>query len=154
MSVEAAIKAGADNIAAVVVAKRDSLTGRKLLWEIVDDASSSTPTTEEITYENRVKGTDITTVDTRITDGDEQSQLSEWFTRHDDYFLSDSGNTNVDGYLTAKRYRVHEQFAQQYNNRAAGSVSAANIFRGKAFSLGSHAKTSNCLLYTSDAADE
>jgi len=97
-----------DSIAKIRQASQEAASGVGF-WTKVDAGSDET-------YENRVKGTDITAMDRVLAANSiwNQTALRQWFVLHQSYFLSDlSLAANYwDSYLAASMMRVPYEFAQ------------------------------------------
>jgi len=71
MTVQAQFQKQCDHIAAVKQAFVEAMDGRASLWSMVDAAGDET-------YENRVKGSTITAVDTVLNTSALGKNLSDW----------------------------------------------------------------------------
>lgn len=93
------------------------------------DFWSRVDATGDETYENRVKGSTITTLDTSVEDGDlgHNSKYKNWLTLHHTYLVTDLGYTGFDTWLTAMKWRVPEEFADMYYEWQTSRLTAANI---------------------------
>lgn len=91
-------------------------------WTRVDAAADET-------FENRVKGSDLTALDNAI-ETMKLGQLTDLRGVLGDiqtYCTQDLGLSGLDAYLTAKRWRVDAKFAALWTEAARSALSAANI---------------------------
>jgi len=91
-------------------------------WTRVDAAADET-------FENRVKGSDLTSLDTTI-ETMKLGQLTELRAVLGDiqtYCVTDLGLSGLDAYLTAKQWRVDAKFSALWTEAARSALSAANI---------------------------
>lgn len=111
MSVETQIQQIFDTTAAVRETIKSSLSGRTSWWSIIDAAADET-------YENRVKGSDITAADSAIDDMTVWSNnwLRRMFTLHNDYWNADLGLANpyLTSYLATVGWRIPYEAAEAY----------------------------------------
>ena len=91
-------------------------------WDRVDAGADAT-------YENRVKGTQMTAVDTAFTAGDlgDNSAYQALLSLHNSYITQDLSLTGWDAYLTAAKWRVNQEFADMYYEWSNGRLTVANV---------------------------
>lgn len=101
---------------------RAAAVGGSDTWTRVDAAADET-------FENRVKGSDLTALDNAI-ETMKLGQLTDLRGVLGDiqtYCTQDLGLSGLDAYLTAKRWRVDAKFAALWTEAARSALSAANI---------------------------
>lgn len=91
-------------------------------WDIIDAS-------EDETFENRVKGSDVTVLDTKFTGATIGSFCGTVLNEFRTYFTKDLGYTSPGwaGYLAAKHRRVPEYFADVYYEVYASRLTARYI---------------------------
>lgn len=99
MSVETQVIKQAYHIAAIKDKYLAAMATRaaNALWTMVDAAA-------DISYENRVKGSNITTIDTNVAAASIGSLVTDWLRLHNEYFSLDAGLTGVTSFATALSY--------------------------------------------------
>jgi hypothetical protein len=111
-----------------IKATLDSHTAYRF-WVLVDR-------TQDETYENRVKGTQITTVDSKLNEGKIGHLSSDWFTLHTSYFSSDLGLTGgMTSFLLDRGIRVNEDFAEVYYEATGSRLAARYVYADSSKSL-------------------
>lgn len=126
-----------DNLGAYRSAWRIAVAGRNSLWAMVDAAGNQA-------YEDAVKGTQITAVDTRLGDQVFGNSISEWFRLHRDYFNNTAGITDVndiDSALTYYRWRVPQDFNELYYDWKGRYLTLTNVFPKADLNFGTYART-------------
>lgn len=101
---------------------RAAAVGGSDTWTRVDAAADET-------FENRVKGSDLTALDNAI-ETMKLGQLTDLRAVLGDiqtYCVTDLALSGLDAYLTAKRWRVDAKFAALWTEAARSALSAANI---------------------------
>ncbi|MGD9497967.1 MAG: hypothetical protein AB7Y46_16810 [Armatimonadota bacterium] len=97
-------------------------TGGVDLWDRIDGAGDET-------FENRVKGANVTAADAGLADPQlgNLDALAQVFRDLRTYFVTDLGLAGLDAYLTAQRWRVDQRLAVIYREVFSASLSAANV---------------------------
>lgn len=90
-------------------------------WVLVDAANDET-------YENRVKGTSITNLDSKLNEAKIGSLSQDWFTLHTSYFSQDLGLNGISGYLDKLGIRVHEDFGNVYFESSGTRLAAKYVW--------------------------
>jgi len=126
MSAETAIQGQIDRIAKGRQTQQTAFaTGGGLFWTRVDAA-------QDMPYENRVKGSDITALDVALTAGAFWSApaLARWAVLHNSYFQTDLGLAApfIEKYLTSKGWRVPYEFAQAWYEATGTRISPQFVF--------------------------
>jgi hypothetical protein len=124
MSVELQVRLMADHLAAYKEAVVDAIEGRAHLWDMVDAAADEA-------YENAVKGTAITAVDSALDSVVINSTTNSWFQQHQAYFASIAGISGVTSVKTAIDYygwRVHEYFDDLFRSFSGQHLSLPQIY--------------------------
>jgi hypothetical protein len=125
MSAATAIQGQADRIAKGRQTMQAAFTTGDDFWVKVDAASDET-------YENRVKGSEITAMDTALADMSVFSAgaLKAWFTLHNSYFQTDLGLASpfVDTYFGSQGWRVPYEFAQSWFEATGARISSKFVF--------------------------
>jgi len=126
------IQLQADHLAAYKQALLLAISGRDsdYIWSTVDlPVSPPAQVAANMTYENRVKGSQMTIVDTRLQDVSIGSRLSEWFSLHRDYFATDLGlASGWTSFLSDVGWRVHEYFGDLYYENFSQRLGAAYLW--------------------------
>jgi hypothetical protein len=132
-----------DNLAAYRAALTQAVTGRTLLWQMVQNADNPT-------YENRVfGGYTISQVDTALDSVTISQGVAPWFAQHNSYFQNDLAITGVgfvsplDAWLAGQRWRVSQYLNRVQKDVSGSYLTATNVFPRDDLALGSHAKTSD-----------
>lgn len=124
MSAEAQIKLQIDRLAKGRQASQATWSGDDF-WTKVDAAADET-------YENRIKGSDITAMDTALGAGAvfSAATLAKWFQLHNQYFQVDLGYSAplLEAYLAAKGWRVPWEFAECYFDALNSRLSSKYVF--------------------------
>lgn len=146
MSVESQFKAQIDHIAAVKVAFVAAIASRSTsaLWTMVDAAA-------DITYENRVKGAQVTIVDGNVSNVEIASMFADWFRLHNEYFSVDAGLTLSSTPLTTikaaiedyYRWRVPQYFNAIMIKVLGQGLAVKNVAPRNDLSLGTYAASSS-----------
>jgi len=135
--VELQIQMQMDNMAAWRKLSLAAISGRTLLWTMVDDAG-------DIPYENRVKGSDITAIDTVMDGLTTGSLLSRWFQLHATYFSTDvPALLSFETAMATWKWRASYHWAQLYYESTGVKLSTNLIYPRDDISLASYAKTSS-----------
>jgi hypothetical protein len=133
MSVETQIQAIFDTTAAVRETIKAAMSGRTSWWSIIDAAADET-------YENRVKGSDITAADSAIDDMTVWSNnwLRRMFTLHNDYWNADLGLANpyLTSYLATVGWRIPYEAAEAYYEAIGWRVPDQWVFPKGIFAAG------------------
>lgn len=108
-SVEQAIQNTTDRISKAKELFRDDFSGDTSgTWNIVDGAADET-------YENRVKGSDLTALDVALEGGNIGTHVRQFIALHNQYFTTDLSLASTwTTYLDSKCWRVCELFADAY----------------------------------------
>lgn len=136
-SVEISFQRSMDNLSAYKKALIAATANRGQLWQIIDDANDET-------YENRVKGSQITDVDNNLDNTKFGNNISAFFTLHNDYFSLDAPIANVgtiDQAIAYYKWRVSEFFNFIYQEFTGTYLTTSNVFSRDDISLGTHART-------------
>ncbi len=115
-------------------------TGGGVLWARADSAN-------DVDYENKVIGTGLAAVDTKIANLDVGVAISDFFTKHGDYFADQSLN-GMSGYLAYRRFRVHEDFGDLYYDKYRSRLTANYVFPKVARTVGEYARTGGADVYS------
>lgn len=125
MSVEAAIQGQFDRIAKGRQTQKAAYATGNDFWTKVDAAADET-------YENRIKGTTITALDTALANGTFWSvaALKAWFTLHSSYFQNDLNLASpyFTSYLASKGWRVPYEAAEAYYEAMGSRLPAQWVF--------------------------
>ncbi len=114
LTVEQNFRAQCDHLGAykeglvAAIADRDADT----LWKLVDNTS-------DIDYENRVKGSSVSSIDADLSTLKFGNTLATWFSLHNQYFAADADIDDVNDISTALayyRWRVPEYFNDFHKN--------------------------------------
>jgi len=135
--VELQVQRQIDHIGAYNFAVRNAIFGRDILWDMVDAA-------QDETYENRVKGLQITAVDVTLDTTDFGQTIRDWFNLHRTYYNSDAGLTGVTSIDTAiafYQWRASQDFNRMFQSARNTLLTPANVFPRSDINLGSHDKT-------------
>lgn len=136
--VEQSILLQIQDIAAVKQAFTDSLSPRQpaTLWWLVDHS-------EDIAYENRVKGSSILAVDQNVDNVNIPNVWSDWFNLHNSYFSQDQPITTPSGVTNLKtaielyyRWRVPQYFNDIMAGSSGQGISPQYVFPYSDFNLG------------------
>jgi hypothetical protein len=134
MSVEVQIREQIDHLGAYKAALVTAIEGRDDIWDMVDAA-------DDQSYENRVKGSAITVLNTKLNTVDIGSLINEWARLHNEYFAIDAGITDVNTLRLAVAY-YRWRVPQYFNDLLIGAlgtgngVPVANVFPREDLSLG------------------
>lgn len=125
MSVETSIKGQFDRIAAGRQAQKAAFATGNDFWTKVDAAGDET-------YENRVKGTTMTALDTALANGTfwSVSALRAWFTLHQTYFQTDLALASpyFASYLASKGWRIPYEAGEAYYEAMVARLGAQYVF--------------------------
>jgi len=121
-AVETTLMGVFDRLAFEKSACRYVAVGGTDIWSRVDAAGDET-------FENRVKGSDATALDTAIETMKlgQLTDLRAVLGHIQTYCTQDLGLSGLDGYLTALRWRVDAKFSALWTEAARAALSAANI---------------------------
>jgi len=136
-SVRSAILGCVDRLAAWRAACQSAVAAGAgtLLWAKVDASA-------DVLYENRVKGTDIADVDSKMTVMDVGSIIQKFFGSHASYFSSDLGiSGGWSTFLAQQKFRVPEEFGDLYYNAYSQRISAPFVFPKQSRSLATWTRT-------------
>lgn len=107
-TVETQLMKQIDRFAKIKKVFKAAILGGTNFWNLVD-------ATGDETYENRIKGSEITDLDSKFNNAKFGTIANRWFSLHNMYFNTDLGYANgLPGFLEAKHWRVHEDFAELY----------------------------------------
>lgn len=126
-----------DNIAAYNEAIRNVTLSRSKLWTLVDAANDET-------YENTIKGSTITDLDTKMTQGNWGDGLRQWYSLHNTYYSSYAGITGVTSVKTAieyYRWRVAEEFHRYYNTALGTMLDTDYVYASNLLQLATFDQT-------------
>lgn len=135
--VESSLQLQVQDIAAVKQAFSASLATRtpETLWWLVDS-------TEDIVYENRVKGTSILAIDNNVDNVNIASLYSDWFNLQNAYFSQDRPITGVSSLKQAietyYRWRVSQYFNDIMSVAGGQGISPPYVFPYPDFNLFSY----------------
>ena len=91
-------------------------------WNMVD-------ATNDETYENIVKGSQITQVDNKINEARIGHLSSDWFVLHSSYFSQGLGiGSSLSNFLSSLGIRVHEDFANVFFESTGNRLSAVHVW--------------------------
>lgn len=125
MSAEAQIKLQVDRFAKGRQTMKSAFATGDSFWTKVDAAADQT-------YENRIKGTDITAIDTALTYMSvfDSTALKKWFTLHNAYWQTDLAlaATFIESYLASKGWRVPYEFAECYYEAVGQRINSKYVF--------------------------
>jgi hypothetical protein len=97
-----------DFLAKVKQTWTNDLVSQSRLWTLCD-------ATQDVDYENTVKGTDLSTIDSNLSNAKIGIWCGSWFTVHNSYFTNILSYSNgITSWLDAKHLRVNEDFAEIY----------------------------------------
>lgn len=139
-AVEQSIQLQVQDIAAVKQSFSGSLTARQpnTLWWLVD-------TSQNIIYENRVKGSTISAIDSSIMNVNIGSFFADWFNLQNAYFSQDQPFPGVQTLQAAVasiyRWRVPRYFNDIAISGAGQGVSSQYVFPYQDMNLGTYAVT-------------
>lgn len=133
-AVELAIELATDDIGAVQAQFVTALSSRNpdALWLLADS-------TNDILYENRVKGSTLTAIDRNVTAVHLGMTFADWFRLHNDYFSNDAGLAGVTTFKQALELVLRWRVSGYFNDvaRDAGqAVGAQYVFPHSEFHLG------------------
>ena len=121
-SVETQLIKQVDRFAKIKMNYKASVTGGTNFWTLVDAA-------QDETYENRIKGSDITDLDTKFNNAKFGSIASKWFSLHNSYFNTDLSLTDgLASFLSAKHWRVHQEFGELWFENAGSRLDPIYIW--------------------------
>lgn len=90
-------------------------------WTLVDDAADET-------YENRVKGQDMTNLDAALNDGSIGVHARQWFSLHDQYANRDLGLTGgLVSLVQSWNWRTPEKFADVHREALSRDMAASAV---------------------------
>jgi len=125
MSAESAIKLQFDRIAKGRQSQQAAFATGDTFWTKVDAAA-------DMTYENRIKGSDITALDVALTAGAFWSapSLARWASLHNSYFQADLALAApfIESYLASKGWRVPYEFAQSWYEATGYRINKQYVF--------------------------
>ena len=126
MSAEAQIKIQVDRIAKGLENSLSAFATGDGFWTLVDAAADEA-------YENRVKGSILTELDTALSTNPlgKLSRFSDWFVYHNNYFTSDLGltvNPKWTSYLATKGWRIPYSFQLMIESCLGSNLAAGNQF--------------------------
>ncbi len=121
-SVETALQGVFDRLAYQRGAFAQVGSGGTDLWERIDAAGDET-------FENRVKGQNVTDADAALADPHlgEMREVRVFIQDIQAYCAADLGLAGLDAYLTAKRWRVDQRMATIYSEVMGVPLSATNV---------------------------
>ena len=122
-SVQSSIMGCIDRLASWKAACQDVVeAGGGTLWTRVDASG-------DVDYENRVKGTDIAGVDSKIANLDAGAVVQKFFAVHADYFSNDlSISGGWSAYLAQQRFRIPADAGDLYYNAYSQRITAKLVF--------------------------
>lgn len=134
LTAERSFRSQIDHIGSYKVALSAAITSRdaNALWKMSDNSS-------DITYENRVKGSSLTQIDTLLSNLAYGSNLSQWFQLHNQYFSADAGLTGVRQVSEAipyYRWRVPQEFNDLYRDATNVNIDLSSVYPSPSVVIG------------------
>jgi len=120
-TVETALQGILGRLAKEYALLQTNITGGTDLWTRVDAAGDET-------FENRVKGATATEADLRTENAEFGTPYWDFLDLLQQYAVSDLAYSGLDAYLTAKRWRVPQEFAEWWYRKFWSPLSTANIY--------------------------
>ena len=119
---ETQIMKSMDRLAKVKQTFVAGISGTTTLWDLADDA-------HDPDYENTVRGSDLTAIDTKIQNAQIGSWCTSWFTNHNSYFSGTMGyTTGISGWMDGRHVRANEDFGQLYYENGGSRFATKYIF--------------------------